>query len=339
MIRRTACLIARGQEPYRNLAIEKHLLDTLPEDTAILYLCQNRHAILLGRSQNPWYELKVESFTASGGQLARRLSGGGAVYQDMGNLNFTFILPKTAFDISRQLGVVGMAVGAFGIQPHFAGRNNLCVMGRKFSGNAYYKSGSTAMHHGTLLVDTDLSQMARFLTSDEKKNGSVDPATRLLNLSTVTPRISIDELEEALYWAFARAYGAQPAWLDEQMLDSRSIEALTAQFKDENWIYPENVPYTFSVEERFPWGGVTVKLNVEGGIIRSAKLYTDAMEAPLFGQLEQALIGSPFLISAISGRFDQKLKLLTDSRLLQLAGDVCNLICGRIRALDRQGQA
>ena len=84
MIRRTACLIARDNEPCRNLAIEKHLMDTLPENTAILYLYQNRHAIVVGRNQNPWQECKVESFLQSGGGIARRLSGGGASYQDMG---------------------------------------------------------------------------------------------------------------------------------------------------------------------------------------------------------------------------------------------------------------
>ena len=112
MIRRTACLIALGGEPYRNLAIEKHLMDTLPEDTAILYLWQNDRCISIGRCQNPLYECRVDPFLSAGGHIARRLSGGGAVYQDRGALNFSFILPKTAFDIHHQLSILGMAAGA-----------------------------------------------------------------------------------------------------------------------------------------------------------------------------------------------------------------------------------
>ncbi|MCI6377903.1 MAG: hypothetical protein MR842_09320 [Clostridiales bacterium] len=337
MIRRTACLIARGGNPYRNQAIEKHLMDTLPEDTAILYLWQNEHSILIGRCQNPLYECKVDPFLASGGHIARRLGGGATAYHDAGVLNFTFLLPKTQFDIARQLGVAGMAVGAFGVQAQSGPHAILHAEGHMFGRNAFFKSGSAAMHHGALLVNCDLEQWARYLTGAQP--ASPGPADAPVNLNALCADITVDALQQALYWAFARVYGAQPAWLDEQMLDSRSIEGWTARFADPAWIYPEAIPYTFSISERFPWGGVMVKLNVEGGVIRAARIFTDAMEAPLFASLEAALTGSPFLISAIAGRFDQRLELMNDSRLMQLAGDVCNLICGRIRSLDRAGGA
>ena len=337
MIRRTACLIARSTDPYRNLAIEKHLMDTLPDETAILFLWQNRHTIVIGRNQNPWAELKVEDFLRSGGRLARRLSGGGAVYHDLGNLNFTFIVPKTAFDIPRQLNVVAMAVAAFGVQVAASGRNDLTAAGRKFSGNAFYKAGSTAYHHGTLLVKSDTEQLSKYLTVDEQKletKGVKSVPARVVNLSELA-EINVDTLTDAMCRAFAHVYGAAPAWLDERMLDGASIARLTDWFSADTWLYPEDVPYTFSVSERFPWGGVTVKLLVEGGVIRRARVFTDAMEAALFTRMEQMLAGTPFLIGAIMSRFDQRQTLLTDPRLLQLSGDVCALVCRRIRAMDR----
>ncbi len=341
MIRRTACLIARGNDPYHNLAVEKHLMDTLPEDTAILYLWQNQHTIVIGRNQNPWAECKVEVFLQSGGRIARRLSGGGAVYHDLGNLNFTFIVPKTEFDIPRQLSVVATAVSAFGIQAELSGRNDLNAQGRKFSGNAYYKAGSSAYHHGTLLVDCNMDAMTHYLTVDEKKlqhRGVKSVPARVVNLKSIQPDMGITDMQEAMYYAFGRVYKHQPAMLDEYMLDGPTLERLAEQFAENDWVYPAALPYGFSVSEQFPWGGVTVKLLVDGGIIRQAKIFTDAMEASLFLRIEQALAGSPYLISAIASRFEQKLELLTDPTLLQMAGDVCALICGKMRAMDRDNE-
>ena len=341
MIRRTACLIARHTDPFRNLAIEKHLMDTLPEETAILYLWQNSHTIVVGRNQNPWYECRVDEFLESGGKIARRLSGGGAVYHDMGNLNFTFILPKTDFDVARQLLVIRRAIAAYDLDAYPSGRNDLLIGDRKFSGNAFYKSGHNAYHHGTLLVNCDMALLGNYLIPSEKKlqyHGVQSVQSRVVNLGSLVPEMSIDNLEGELFRAFAEVYQQKPAVLDEMMLDQHTLGELANQFSDPEWVYPQALPYTFTVSERFPWGSVTVKLLVENGIIRHARLFTDAMEAGLFTLLEQALTGCPYLISAINGRLRQKLELLRDHQLLLMAGDVGVLICGRIRELDRNAQ-
>ncbi len=338
MIRRTAYLIARGTDPYRNLAIEKHLMDTLPEETAILYLWQNAHTIVVGRNQNPRYECRVDDFLASGGKIARRLSGGGAVYHDLGNLNFTFILPKSEFDVPRQLSVIRLALSAYRLDAYQSGRNDLLIGGRKFSGNAFYKSGHNAYHHGTLLMDSAMDVMGKYLTADQSKlqtHGVQSIASRVINLKSLVPDLTLDSLECELYNATATVYRCQPAVLDEVMLDQPTLSMLTAQFSDPEWIYPKDVDYTFTVSERFPWGGVTVKLLVEDGVIKTARLFTDAMEAGLFTMLEQTLTGCPYLISAINGRIRQKLEMMRDPQLLQMTNDVSVLICGHIRELDR----
>jgi len=341
MIRRVACLIARDVDPYRNLAIEKHLMDTLPEETAILLLWQNRQTVMLGKMQNPWHVCPVDTLTLSGGLVARRLSGGGAMYQDEGCLNFSFILPKGMFDIPRQLAMIGMAVGAMGIQAQAAGRFDLAAPGGVFCRNAFYKSGAAAMHHGTILVSAQLGGMKQILQVEDGKlpPGMRPEETAYVNLSDLNDQITIESMQEALYWSFGRCFGAQPAMLDECMMDAASIERLTAQFCSREWVFPSAPPYTFSVAERFPWGSAAVQLMAEGGIIRAARVYTDAMEAGLFETIEQIMLGSPYLISAISGRFEQKLAWLRDARLAQMAGDVCTLICGGIRAMDRSGQS
>ena len=338
MIRRTACIVARSTDPYRNLAIEKQLLDTLPEETAILYLWQNAHTIVCGRNQNPWYECKVKEFLGDGGKIAKRLSGGGAVYHDMGNLNFTFLVPRADFNIPRQLSVIQAAVANYRLQAMFTGRNDLQIGDRKFSGNAFYASGQNAYHHGTILVDVDTSVMARYLTADQKKlqnRGVRSVPSRVINLKALAPDITIDSLEETLFRSFAKIYGYKPTILDEKMMDQPTINKLTELYAGASWIYPKEMPYTFSVEERFPWGGIAVHLLVEDGMIRDAKFFTDAMEAGLFAVLEQSLVGSPSLVSSITGRLRQKQEMIRDESLKQMVGDIGTLICSHIRAGGR----
>lgn len=338
MIRRTACLIARDNDPFRNLALEKHLLDTLPEETAILYLWRNDRSIIVGRNQNPWQECQVEAFLESGGRIARRLSGGGAVFHDLGNLNFTFLLPKADFNIQRQLAIVVSALRALGVDAQPSGRNDLQVGNQKISGSAFFTSGRGAFHHGTLLVSCDENQMARYLTVDPEKlaaRGVQSVRSRVENLTKLKPGITIDALSQQLYYAFGTLTRNPPSMLDERMLDKRSVDQLTQRFSDPEWVYPAALGYTFSVRERLPWGGVTVKLLVRSGMIEKVKLFTDSMETSLFERIEDALTGSPFLISAVSGRFESKLILPENPSIRQIAADVEQLICSRMRAMDR----
>ena len=325
MIRRTACLIARGDDLYRNLAIEKHLMDTLPEDTAILYLWQNRHAVVVGRNQDPWTECAVGAFLSADGQLSRRFSGGGTQYHDHGTLNFTVILPKSQFDISRQLSVVGMAVGAFGLQPRASGRSSLSINGRKFSDSAFFKSGAAADPQGTRLLNTNLEAMQHFVPD------AGNLAERVVNLSALKHGVTVSAMQESLYWAFSRAYGSQPAMLDERMLNTPAIETLTDRFADGGWIYPQGIQPTLTVNEQFPWGNITIRLRTDRGVIREARLFTDAMEAGLFPHIEQALTGAPLLVSSIAARIDQRLSMLRDPYLLQIADDVQNLLSRHLR--------
>ncbi|MFH1879775.1 MAG: lipoate--protein ligase [Bacillota bacterium] len=337
MIRRTACIIARYTDPYRNLAIEKQLLDTLPDETAILYLWQNAHTIVCGRNQNPWYECRVKDFLGDGGKIAKRLSGGGTVYHDMGNLNFTFLVPKADFHIAKQLSVIQAAVASYGLKAVQSGRNDLHIGDRKFSGNAFYSSGQNAYHHGTILVDCDMNVMGRYLTADQKKlqnRGVKSVPARVVNLKALAPGMTIENLQAALFKAFSKIYGHTPAILDEKMMDQPTISKLTEQYRSAAWIFPREVPYTFTVEERFPWGSINVHLLVEDGMIREAKFFTDAMEAGLFAVLEQSLIGSPSLVSSISGRLKQKQDLIKDEFLKQVVSDVGSLICSHIRISD-----
>ena len=127
---------ASGSDPFENLAREQVLLEQGPADGVILYLWQNQNTVVIGRNQNAWGECRTTELNRDGGHLARRLSGGGAVYHDMGNLNFTFLVSKKNYDLPRQLQVIVTACRNLGLNAQITGRNDVAIDGRKFSGNS-----------------------------------------------------------------------------------------------------------------------------------------------------------------------------------------------------------
>lgn len=176
-------------DPWYNLAVEEILLDTV-RDGFILYLWQNRDTVVIGKNQNPWKECRVRMLEKDGGYLARRLSGGGAVFHDLGNLNFTFLMNRSDYDLEKQVNVILTAVRSLGIPAEKNGRNDLVINGRKFSGNAFCFRKNSAYHHGTILVSSSLEKMTKYLQVPEEKS---DPKglTRLSRgwlISSITVR-------------------------------------------------------------------------------------------------------------------------------------------------------
>ena len=283
--------------PYANIAKEEQLLLGVPLDTVILYLWQNERTVVIGRNQCAWSECNVQALKEEQGFLARRLSGGGAVFHDLGNLNFTFLYPKESEDISRQTRVIANAVQSFGLSPEISGRNDITVEGRKFSGNAYHTQGGRAYHHGTLMLDVDPAPLTRYLNvhQDKYRSKGVDSVrSRVINLKELTPAITVESMKESLINAFQEEYGgiARPVpleWLDEDILQQRQ-----ARFAGWDWIYGRPVHCSWAGEQRFPWGLLRVELDVHGGTIRDLGIFTDAMEVDIFKGIEETLKGQRF---------------------------------------------
>ena len=177
---RTGCT-----DPYVNLAAEEYLTMNAEDGAMTLFLWQNARTVVIGRNQNPWRECDVESIKRDGISLARRMSGGGAVYHDMGNLNFTFIARDGLFDISKQTDVILHACRLLGINASKTGRNDLTVAERKFSGHAYFSSGGFNYHHGTIMMDVAADDLSKYLNVSEaklKSKGVASVISRVTNL-------------------------------------------------------------------------------------------------------------------------------------------------------------
>ena len=147
MLRRLYAIAAEGTDPYENLALEAYLLERVQPGECILYLWQNQRTVVIGRNQHASNECRIQALEADGGHLVRRLSGGGAVYHDLGNLNFTFLTVRRDYDVARQTETILQAVRALGIPVEKNGRNDLTAAGGKFSGHAYYQTGEQCYHH------------------------------------------------------------------------------------------------------------------------------------------------------------------------------------------------
>ncbi len=300
MIRSCTVCTASGTDPYENLAAEQLLLERVGEGELVLYLWQNARTVVIGRNQNPWKECRTALLAEEGGHLARRLSGGGAVFHDLGNLNFTFLLRQEDYDLSRQLSVIEGACLRLGVPVERSGRNDLLADGRKFSGNAFYRHKGRAYHHGTLMVDVDTELAQRYLSPPRAKlqaRGVDSVRSRVVNLREFVPELSVKQLSEALIDALAAAYcpGTSLSALPVRaLLDPDELASLTAHYGSEDWLCGPKLPLGICCEERFAWGGVELQLDVREGVIQAVKLYTDAMDEHMPEQVEAALKGLRF---------------------------------------------
>ena len=134
-------IVSNQTNPYWNIAVENYLVEHA--ECITLYLWRNRRTVVIGQNQNPFSEVNVEALEADGGYLMRRKTGGGAVYHDDGNLNFSFVVPKSLYDQRRQFAVIQRAVESFGLHTELSGRNDILAEGRKFRATPSAKGGST----------------------------------------------------------------------------------------------------------------------------------------------------------------------------------------------------
>jgi lipoate---protein ligase len=294
--------------PWVNLSIEEYLLINVKPDEVILYLWQNDNTVVIGRNQNPWKECDCDALTADGGRIARRLSGGGAVFHDLGNLNFTFIMNKKHYDVRKQQMVIIDAVKKYGIEAVFSGRNDMLIDGRKFSGHAYYSNGTNAYHHGTILVHTDFEKLSGYLNPSAEKIKSKSVASvksRVINIAEVYPGMTTDMIKQSMSESFTAYYGAATSSNFESTPDA--IIELYEKYSSWEWCYGKSPAFDVSQGKRFDWGEVEINLALKSGIIKEVKIFTDAMDVEMFDQLSEALLGCPYQKSPLSEAVKQSI--------------------------------
>ncbi|KAJ2817303.1 hypothetical protein IWW50_006215, partial [Coemansia erecta] len=162
---KTLCYVSKSTDPYTNLAFEDWLLRNTDPQAYVLYLWRNRPTIVIGRNQNPWKECNLDMMQKRDVLLARRTSGGGAVYHDLGNTNYTVLMPRQAFSRDRCALMVAQALKQADIPAYVNARHDVAVGERKVSGSAFRLTSARAFHHGTMLIDADLARLNGCLRS------------------------------------------------------------------------------------------------------------------------------------------------------------------------------
>ena len=288
-----------SRDPYFNLALEEYVFERMDKSKSYFLLWQNDNTIVVGKYQNTAEEIDQAYVDAHHIRVARRLSGGGAVYHDRGNLNFTFIVDRAdAPGLNFKIFVepVIQALARFGVHAEFTGRNDLTIDGMKFSGNAQYARRGRLLHHGCIMLDSNLTSVADALRVkeakfDSKAVKSVRSRVTTINAHAPAP-ISMEDFKGALKECAMASGELEPCTLTEEDL------AAIRKLRDEKyatwaWNYGFSPAYDMRREMKFPAGLVTAHLSAEGGKIKAVRFYGDFFGSGELGELEGAMVGLP----------------------------------------------
>ena len=283
-------------DPFINLAIEEYLLRHVQVAETLLLLYTNEPSVIIGRNQNVFEEIDPDYVKANGLHLVRRLSGGGAVYHDLGNLNFSFISQgkEELHQFAKITGPVIRALNELGVAAEFRGKSHIFAAGKKISGNAQYATGGRLLSHGTLLFDSDLDALRRALSPRQ-----VEIESRAVQ-SLPSPVINILELlsRPMNMGEFKRAISRGITGRNEGPTypltpdDWRLIHQISAErFRGWEWNYGRSPKFTVQKREHFPSGELNARIEVKGGRIHSVRIKSDLVSEQESERLAERLIG------------------------------------------------
>lgn len=306
-------LLNDSTNPYFNLAAEEYVLSAFREDCFMLW--RNRPSIIVGKNQNTVAEINVDYVTAHQIPVVRRLSGGGAVFHDTGNLNFTFIKTDAGKSFSDFRGFtepILEVLMSLGVQAEFSGRNDLTIDGKKFSGNAQYKHHDRTLHHGTLLFTSEIANLSQALKPRASKfeGKSVQSVvSRVTNIQEHLKHLEkapdITQFQKMIQDHVAERFGADSIHPFSDQ-DKAAIETLvTNKYGTWDWNFGKSPNYSFQKEKKFEGGLVEIHLDVHKGMIQNAKIFGDFFSRQDISIIEEALVGQPHDLKSLQSVYAQ----------------------------------
>lgn len=288
-------------DPELNLAIEEYALKTLdPKDTYLLFYV-NRPSIIIGKNQNTYEEINLDYVKEKNLYVVRRLSGGGAVYHDEGNLNFSFIAEDDGHsfhNFKKFTEPVVQALSKLGVQAELSGRNDIHVGERKISGNAQFTTKGRMFSHGTLMLDSEIENVVSALNVKDEKirsKGIKSIRSRVANVSEFLEQpISMNEFKQILLQYIFNTDGEIPTYTFTED-DWEAIRKLSKErYQNWDWNYGKSPAFDMQRSKRFAGGNVDIRLNVRRGHIEACKIYGDFFGVRDVSELEELLVGTKY---------------------------------------------
>jgi lipoate---protein ligase len=284
--------------PYFNIALDEYLFRAthIPEDIVMLW--QNDNAIIVGKHQNTVEEINAEYVLEHQIKVVRRITGGGAVYHDLGNLNFTYIMGverMEMLEMKKYALPIVKALAKMGVTAEVSGRNDITIDGKKFSGTAQAMSKNRLLFHGTLLFNSDLTVLGKALNVKADKiqsKGVKSVRSRVTNISEYMQgsQMNVSDFKEALlqYLFEDEPFRVHPLSEDD-LLQVQKLEK--EKFSTWDWNYGASPPYNYKNSKRFACGEIEVQLNVVKGLIENCKIYGDFLGLENVDPVEKAITG------------------------------------------------
>lgn len=297
-------------DPAFNLAVEEYVFECLPKDRMYVMLWRNDNAIIIGKHQNTHAQINSAFVEEKGIKVVRRLSGGGAVYHDLGNLNFTIIADAqgTTLDFGRFCDMVIAALKKAGVHAERNGRNDMTIDGKKFSGNAQYLRNGRVMHHGTILFDSDMTVLSRALQVNPEKIKAKGVDSVRSRVTNVRPCLSEDMTMETFRALLLQTILEQTPG-DEYILTADDLAEIErrkqARYANWDWNYGHSPLCTMEKRVRKEGcGSVEAYLTLDHGIIENLTLRGDFFSATPVEQLCVALVGCPLKEETLSAALE-----------------------------------
>lgn len=300
-------VVSSRYDAVYNLALEEYLTRKASQEGVILYLWQNNKAIIIGRNQNPYLECDIAYAKRNSIPIIRRMSGGGAVYHDIGNLNYTVIYESGLFTKGSVTDYLLLSLADVGIIAKKTGRNDIEIDGKKVSGTAYYHGCGFVCQHGCILVNTDLDKIGMALSPDTDKitsKGIKSVRARVANVSEFNAGVDINILQTSLIRNLKMLlinthFYSESLEIDKQEIDPLSItddayRAILEKYSSDNWNLRKKIDMTYSLHSRFEWGDCTVYILSDCDVIEDIYFFSDALDGSIFQIISLALRGIPF---------------------------------------------